>query len=1197
MNAMRSKLSPWVVLALASLCWFLGGSGMARAQECQLQAAFTSSVILRPGQPRPDVRIQVVARGECSWQVSPTFDDNGTGIRASFAGVPSPLRPNSTAVFAATLTAPQDLAEGTYHARFRLDIVRILGDLRKQDPPQFGDLTLTVLPPTPSTQPSCSVTPAALDFGEQAVGATSAQRIVTLKSTGTAPLTVGAAKLTGVHAGDFAFTPDISGATLAPGQSQQISVSFTPSLEGTRSGSLTLTSNALNSCTVSLSGTGVTQAAQRRVTVGDPVESIEEKIRLSLFERNPLAGEVTRVVGVGDDGAVYVLDHAGTALVRLPPPLGSAGQILLDTTRPNPPDGIGLARLLQAKTSRNGVSGIVALGADNRRRIYRLDRGALSLLAQFPDARGQVELAISDDGQIAYIAPLDSSPGSPFALFLVLPGQAPRLLVTVGNVTSGLTVTGIRSLQINGAGVLTYILDLRDPNGAPVQAVLRGTSTGQMGVAVTGRNTPGLTGPLTEVRQPRIGPDGTIVFLGSGAPPRGGGPGFVNFFAARPRQAPQPQALQPLLRFDNWSTVEGSFDYDIAADGSVAVRARRRDSTDSMLLLVGPTGVVTEVAARRQDMQPVEQPVFGPDGRLFFLAENQELALDRNGRFQLGLYRFLPGAMGPVGMAMPGQAVPGWRDARLLGFMQPPLVSSQELIFAAVFGGPESLPVPTAAVFRVPLDGALAAARLVAAEGHPIADTPRLAMIRELAYRPDGTLLFSGLLPGAGPLIAPARAPASTASRVRAQATPAATAIKPLVVTGDRLVDGQLESALPPLLSLGSDRALFAARTSHTLGPDRLPNREGLFTVRPDRQVERVAGSRLDVPNLPGFLFNGFADTRLFTLNPPSSTADGRLVFKALLDPGASGPRPPAFGVFQWKSGGALDWLRLSHMDAAFGDRPPFSLGQLGPWAAGSSGLTYLLERPNGAQARLLAGSGRPLQPLVVPGVKTDRGSVLTDLTDFVLSRRGTLFLLGSMGNAFGILRRDDQGQLQVIALIGDRVPPLPDGGGQGFTFAGEFTLLPASASRQELLFRARVQSGARTQRGEFALGPAGLQTLGIEGVLVDRARSLTASLLADTPPALTESGFQVQAYYDDRSGWVIERFRLTAAGIAGPELIAKKEQRLPGGKQIVALDAGPMLERQTPRSGPVFTVNEAGDVAFLASDGSGWGVYVVPAK
>jgi uncharacterized repeat protein (TIGR01451 family) len=115
--------------------------------------------------------------------------------------------------------------------------------------PQFLALTGTGI------NPVLSASPASLDFGQQVVGTTSGAQAVTVANAGTTDLTV-----TGASAsGDFA--ADDSACTaqpVAPGQACAILVTFSPTATGSRSGILTIKSNALSSPdTVSLSGTGI----------------------------------------------------------------------------------------------------------------------------------------------------------------------------------------------------------------------------------------------------------------------------------------------------------------------------------------------------------------------------------------------------------------------------------------------------------------------------------------------------------------------------------------------------------------------------------------------------------------------------------------------------------------------------------------------------------------------------------------------------------------------------------------------------------------------------------------------------------------------------------------------------------------------------------------------------------------------------
>ena len=98
-----------------------------------------------------------------------------------------------------------------------------------------------------------SLSATALTFASQGVGITSAAKSVTLTNTGGAVLNISSI----VASGDFARTTTC-GATLAAGANCTINVTFTPTAEGARSGSLTITGDATSGPnTISLSGVGV----------------------------------------------------------------------------------------------------------------------------------------------------------------------------------------------------------------------------------------------------------------------------------------------------------------------------------------------------------------------------------------------------------------------------------------------------------------------------------------------------------------------------------------------------------------------------------------------------------------------------------------------------------------------------------------------------------------------------------------------------------------------------------------------------------------------------------------------------------------------------------------------------------------------------------------------------------------------------
>ena len=101
-----------------------------------------------------------------------------------------------------------------------------------------------------------SLSPASLTFSGQPVSTTSAPQIVTLSNTGSATLSVTSITLTGANAGDFAESNNC-GSSVAAGASCTLTVTFTPTAEGTRTAAISIADNAAGSPqTVPLSGTG-----------------------------------------------------------------------------------------------------------------------------------------------------------------------------------------------------------------------------------------------------------------------------------------------------------------------------------------------------------------------------------------------------------------------------------------------------------------------------------------------------------------------------------------------------------------------------------------------------------------------------------------------------------------------------------------------------------------------------------------------------------------------------------------------------------------------------------------------------------------------------------------------------------------------------------------------------------------------------
>ncbi len=106
-------------------------------------------------------------------------------------------------------------------------------------------------------KPDISVVPMSINFGDVLVGIPSAAKTVNVKNEGTANLTIGTLA---INNGQFTiFSGDISGNTLVPGASANISLVFTPANLGPQSANLTIPSNDAdeNPVVVTMSGNGI----------------------------------------------------------------------------------------------------------------------------------------------------------------------------------------------------------------------------------------------------------------------------------------------------------------------------------------------------------------------------------------------------------------------------------------------------------------------------------------------------------------------------------------------------------------------------------------------------------------------------------------------------------------------------------------------------------------------------------------------------------------------------------------------------------------------------------------------------------------------------------------------------------------------------------------------------------------------------
>jgi hypothetical protein len=111
--------------------------------------------------------------------------------------------------------------------------------------------------PAGASAPAVTFTPTSLTFASQAIGTTSAAQTITVNNTGTASMFINSAVTRGADPLDFTQVNDTcSGTTLTPGTNCAVSITFSPTANGTRSATFILTDNAPGSPqTVPITGT------------------------------------------------------------------------------------------------------------------------------------------------------------------------------------------------------------------------------------------------------------------------------------------------------------------------------------------------------------------------------------------------------------------------------------------------------------------------------------------------------------------------------------------------------------------------------------------------------------------------------------------------------------------------------------------------------------------------------------------------------------------------------------------------------------------------------------------------------------------------------------------------------------------------------------------------------------------------------
>jgi hypothetical protein len=533
---------------------------------------------------------------------------------------------------------------------------------------------------------------------------------------------------------------------------------------------------------------------------------------------------------------------------------------------------------------------------------------------------------------------------------------------------------------------------------------------------------------------------------------------------------------------------------------------------------------------------------------------------------------------------------------------QQPVISGDRLAIGVLVqggrtpGGQERYPVPTPGFVQFKLDTTVADTFLEIVEGDGLRDANRRAAFRDLYYGGGGSLYVESLLPGSGPLVQQLGSTSGGGGGARVRVAPPPT-IQNLLRGGFNLGENRrLVQAPYRVMALPPDRQryLFVARFTK----DRR-NGEGLFTVRGDgSQVQAVAVTDLPVQTGSGEqpVYRGFGAQRAHRLEAPSVASDGTVVFEALLETN----KRKEFGLFCFAPREGTPRL----LERFLTSRPR-------RWMAGSEGKAYYLAGDEGARQLMeaLPGAKRRLifEGQTVSGDALPSAS-LTHLDDFVLSGAGQLFVSGALERIPGIYRVEN-GQsatprLLTIAAQGQPVPPCGQAARlSGFYFRSDFVLQSASRCGS-LLFGAEV--GQRNDDGwrgggDFGLGAAGCpEALYLAGWSLASKGSIGLWQWGQKPDTTCDDVVGTQALAQDPAAervgavafqdgpgglWSIYRKR-------GNQFtrVAREGEILADGSRLV-LEAGPLLGLAAGH-GPVFAVNDTGEVAFLGSDGKGWSVY-----
>jgi M6 family metalloprotease-like protein len=293
--------------------------------------------------------------------------------------------------------------------------------------------TLTVTPPAPSV----SLSTTSVSFGNQPVGTTSAASAVTVANNGTGSLTFTGIAVTGDFAVAASGTTCSTSAPVTASSNCVISVTFTPTATGSRSGSLTLTDNASGSPqVVGLSGTGTAPSVNLSTTSvsfgNQPVGTTSAASAVTLTNSGTASLTFTGIAVTGD----FAIAASGTTCGTSAPVAASANCVINVTFTPTATGP--LTGTLTITDNSNGVAGStqsVALSGTGQDFSFAPPSGSSTSATVAPGQSATYTLSVAGQGGFNQSVSLTCT-GAPSEATCTVPN-----LVTVGSSATNVTVT------------------------------------------------------------------------------------------------------------------------------------------------------------------------------------------------------------------------------------------------------------------------------------------------------------------------------------------------------------------------------------------------------------------------------------------------------------------------------------------------------------------------------------------------------------------------------------------------------------------------------------------------------------------------------------------------------------------------------------------------------------------------------------